>query len=129
LGNDSNNLAVAYSDRIKGDRGENIERAIAFFEAALQVYTRPAFSEYWAMTQNNLASAYLYRIKGDRGENIERAIAFYEAALQVYTRPAFPEYWARSQNNLAVAYDNLENPPPPKEKYQPTFSDAMQIPG
>jgi hypothetical protein len=30
-----NNLAIAYSDRIKGERGENIEKAIAFYEAAL----------------------------------------------------------------------------------------------
>ncbi|MBD0341850.1 MAG: tetratricopeptide repeat protein, partial [Microcoleus sp. Co-bin12] len=91
-------------DRIKGDRGENIERAIAFYEAALQVRTRPAFPEEWATTQNNLATAYLYRIKGDRGENLERAIAFYEAALQVRTRPAFPQDWAMTQNNLATAY-------------------------
>jgi predicted enzyme related to lactoylglutathione lyase len=95
-------LAIAYSDRIKGDRGENIERAIAFYEAALQVRTREAFPQDWAMTQNNLAIAYSDRIKGDRGENIERAIAFYEAALQVYTREAFPQDWAMTQNNLAT---------------------------
>ncbi|MEG4347093.1 hypothetical protein QUB70_28000, partial [Microcoleus sp. A003_D6] len=34
-----NSLGNAYSDRIKGDRGDNLERAIAFYEAALQVYT------------------------------------------------------------------------------------------
>ncbi|MEG4347095.1 CHAT domain-containing protein, partial [Microcoleus sp. A003_D6] len=101
-----NNLANAYLYRIKGDRGDNLERAIAFYEATLQVRTRPAFPEKWAMTQNNLANAYLYRIKGDRGDNLERAIAFYEAALQVYTRPAFPEYWATTQNNLGEAYRN-----------------------
>ncbi|MCZ0902574.1 tetratricopeptide repeat protein, partial [Microcoleus sp. HI-ES] len=79
----------AYNYRIKGDRGDNLEKAIAFYEAALQVYTRQAFPEYWALTQNNLANAYNYRIKGDRGDNLEKAIAFYEAALQVYTRQAF----------------------------------------
>ncbi|MEG5071281.1 CHAT domain-containing protein, partial [Microcoleus sp. B3-D2] len=94
----------AYNYRIKGDRGENIERAIAFYEAALQVRTRDAFPQDWAMTQNNLANAYNYRIKGDRGENIERAIAFYEAALKVRTRDAFPQYWAMTQHNLANAY-------------------------
>ncbi|MEG4094160.1 CHAT domain-containing protein, partial [Microcoleus sp. Pol8_D1] len=99
-----NNLALAYSDRIKGDRGENIERAIAFYEAALEVYTREAFPQDWALTQNNLATAYYSRIQGDRGENIERAIAFSEAALQVRTREAFLQYWAQTQNNLANAY-------------------------
>ncbi|MEG4986778.1 tetratricopeptide repeat protein, partial [Microcoleus sp. BR0-C5] len=86
--------------------GENIERAIAFYEAALQVRTRAAFPEYWATTQNNLAIAYKDRIKGDRGENIERAIAFYEAALQVRTRAAFPEDWAATQHNLGLAYND-----------------------
>jgi hypothetical protein len=31
-----NNLANAYRNRIKGERGENIEKAIAFYEAALK---------------------------------------------------------------------------------------------
>ncbi|MEG4794161.1 CHAT domain-containing protein, partial [Microcoleus sp. LAD1_D1] len=101
-----NNLAVAYSDRIKGEEGENIEKAIAFYEAALQVYTRDAFPQSWAMTQNNLANAYKNRIKGERGENIETAIAFYEATLQVSTRDAFPQDWAMTQNNLADAYSD-----------------------
>ena len=53
-----NDLAIAYSERIKGERGENIEKAIAFYEAALQVYTRDAFPQQWTQTQHNLASAY-----------------------------------------------------------------------
>ncbi|MBD2255382.1 hypothetical protein H6G14_29650, partial [Nostoc parmelioides FACHB-3921] len=35
-----NNLATAYSDRILGNRGENLEKAIAAYSAALEVYTR-----------------------------------------------------------------------------------------
>ena len=101
-----NNLAAAYSLRIKEDRGENIERAIAFYEAALQVRTRDASPQDWAMTQNNLAVAYSNRIRGERGENIEKAIAFYAAASEVYTRPAFPQQWAMIQNNLAAAYSD-----------------------
>ncbi|MEG4211297.1 CHAT domain-containing tetratricopeptide repeat protein, partial [Microcoleus sp. S13_B4] len=95
----------------------NLEKAMAFYEAALQVRTRPAFPQNWAGTQNNLGEAYRKRIKGDRGDNLEKAIAFYEAALQVYTREAFPQNWAGTQNNLGEAYrkrikgdrgDNLE---------------------
>jgi hypothetical protein len=63
-------LANAYKDRIKGERGENIEKAIAFYEAALQVYTRDAFPQQWVMTQNNLAAACSERIKGERGEDL-----------------------------------------------------------
>ncbi|MEG5220431.1 CHAT domain-containing protein, partial [Microcoleus sp. ARI1-A5] len=101
-----NNLAIAYSQKIKGDRGDNLEKAIAFYEAALQVYTRPTFPEYWAMTQNNLGEAYSQRIKGDRGDNLERAIAFFQAVLEVCTRKAFTQDLAVTKNNLLNAYRN-----------------------
>ncbi|MCS6792192.1 MAG: tetratricopeptide repeat protein [Oscillatoriaceae bacterium SKW80] len=50
-----NNLAVAYSDRVKGNRLENLERAITCYEKALKVYTLDAFPQEWAITQRNLA--------------------------------------------------------------------------
>ncbi|MHC5717554.1 MAG: CHAT domain-containing protein, partial [Nostoc sp.] len=101
-----NNLAIAYSDRIKGDRADNIENAIAAYIAALSVYTREVLPQQWAMTQNNLAAAYRDRIKGDRADNIEIAIAAYTAALSVRTREALPVDWATTQNNLANAYSD-----------------------
>ena len=101
-----NNLANAYSERIKGDRASNIEKAIDSCNAALQVRTREAFPQDWAMTQNNLAAAYSDRIKGDRASNIEKAIDSCNAALQVRTREAFPQHWAQTQNNLAAAYSD-----------------------
>ena len=110
-------LGNLYQQYPQGDRASNLEKAIADYEAALQVYTREAFPEQWAMTQNNLGNAYSDRIMGDRADNLEMAIADYEAALQVYTREAFPEQWAMTQNNLGNAYsdrirgdraDNLE---------------------
>src|SRR6476661_464025 len=100
------NQAAAYSDRIRGEKAENIELAIASCTAALTVYTRDAFPGYWAQTQNNLAAAYTYRIRGEKAENIEVAIASCTAALTVYTRDAFPGYWAQTQNNLGEAYRN-----------------------
>jgi CHAT domain-containing protein len=112
-----NNLATAYRGRIRGERADNLEQAIAASTLALQVYTREAFPQQWAMTQNNLAIAYLYRIRGERADNLEQAIAASTLALQVYTREAFPQEWAMTQNNLATAYrdrirgeraDNLE---------------------
>ncbi len=89
-----------------GNKASNIEIAIAGYEVALQIYTREALPENWAMTQNNLASAYFERIKGDRAENIEKAIAAATAASTVRTREALPEDWAITQNNLANAYCN-----------------------
>ncbi|MCT7978192.1 CHAT domain-containing protein [Laspinema olomoucense] len=87
-----------------GSRANNLEIAIAAYQAALEVCIRSAFPEDWAMTQNNLAIAYNDRIRGERGDNIEQAISCYQAALEVYTRTAFPEKWATTQNNLGNAY-------------------------
>jgi CHAT domain-containing protein len=101
-----NNLATAYTYRIRGEKAENIEQAIECYMNALDVYRRDAFPQDWATTQNNLANAYRERIRGERAENIELAIASYTNALDVYTRDAFPEQWAMTQNNLANAYSN-----------------------
>ncbi|MEG4291942.1 CHAT domain-containing protein, partial [Microcoleus sp. D2B6] len=99
-----NNLAIAYTYRIRGEEAENIELAIASYTAALTVLTPDAFPQDWAITQNNLGTAYRNRIRGEEAENIELAIASYTAALTVYTRDAFPLDWAATQNNLAIAY-------------------------
>ncbi len=94
-----------------GNRALNVELSIAAYGAALQVYTRDAFPQQWAMTQNNLGSAYRERIRGERADNLEQAIAAYEAALQVYTRDAFPQDWAMTQNNLGNAYSDAAKQP------------------
>jgi hypothetical protein len=38
-----NNLAFAYYERIRGERAENLEQAIALFQHALQIRTRENF--------------------------------------------------------------------------------------
>ena len=101
-----NNLGAAYSERIRGERAENLEQAIGHYQQALEVYTREAFPEQWAGTHNNLGNAYRSRIRGERAENLEQAIRHYEQALEVRTREAFPEQWATTHNNLGAAYGN-----------------------
>jgi len=98
------NLAIAYYSRIKGDRADNIEQAIGFYEQALTVMTQSAIPIDWAATTMNLAIAYSDRIKGDRADNIEQAIGFYEQALTVMTQSAMPVDWATTTMNLATAY-------------------------
>ncbi len=70
---------------IRGDRAENLEAAIAYYNKALLILKQSDFSQDWAMTQINLAAAYSERIRGDRAENIEAAIAHCKNALLVYT--------------------------------------------
>ena len=85
-----NNLGNAYRNQPTGDRGENLRRAIACYEAALRVYTEADFPTAWAMTQNNLGAAYADLPTGDRGESLRRAIACYEAACGSTPRPTSP---------------------------------------
>jgi len=100
-----NNLGVAYSDLATGDRGENLVKATACYEAALRVWTERDFPVDWAMTQNNLGI--VYSKIGDSTENGANAIACYEAALRVYNELDFPVDWAMTQNNLGNAYGYL----------------------
>lgn len=104
-----NNLANAYSKRIRGDWVENLERSIKSYRAALKVITQMDLPIDWATTQNNLATIYSYRIKGDKAENLKRSIECYESALQIYTQTDFPIDWAMTQNNLAIVYRSAEN--------------------
>ena len=66
-----------------GDRGENLARAIACYEAALRVYTEEAAPLDYAMTQNNLGMTYLYLPTGDRTANLQQALEHAEAALRI----------------------------------------------
>jgi CHAT domain-containing protein/predicted LPLAT superfamily acyltransferase len=117
-------LANAYLDRIKGDRAENLEKAVKIYESALEVYTKENSPRDWAGTQNNIANAYSERIRGDKAENLEKAIEGYQSALEVYTKENFPTDWANTQNNIANAYserirgDKAENLEKAIEGYQ-----------
>jgi tetratricopeptide (TPR) repeat protein len=112
-----NNLAAAYSERIRGDKAENLELAIAAYTEALKVRTFDNSPEDWATTQHNLALAYTKRIRGDKAENLELAIATCNEALKVRTIDRIPLGWANTKNTLACDYaerikgdkaDNLE---------------------
>ena len=65
------NRASAYLERIRGDRADNVETAIAGHDAALEVRTREAMPVEWADVQLNRANAYAERIRGDRAGNLE----------------------------------------------------------
>jgi CHAT domain-containing protein/tetratricopeptide (TPR) repeat protein len=97
-------LGSAYVSRATGVRADNLEKGVAYLEAALQVFTREASPLNWVATNNNLANAYQARIRGERADNQERAIAHFEAALTVVTRETHPLQWAQLQNNLGVVY-------------------------
>jgi len=52
------NLGMAYRERIKGEKNDNIRRAIACYTKALQVFEHDTSSTDWARLQQALAIAY-----------------------------------------------------------------------
>jgi len=111
------NLCINIAQFPLGSRANNVEIAITGYYTILEVYTRKALPEYWAILQNNLGLAYSDRIRGERADNLELAIVALNQSLGVYTREVFPCQWANAQNSLGIAYcqrirgeraDNLE---------------------
>ncbi|OAD19989.1 TPR repeat-containing protein [Candidatus Thiomargarita nelsonii] len=110
-------LSNSYAQNPLDNRADNLEKAIEYYQAALQVRTPEDMPVDWATTMNNLAIAYQNRLRGTRADNLEKAIEGYQAALQVITQKDMPVEWASTMNNLANAYsdrirgtraDNLE---------------------
>ncbi|MCG6138905.1 MAG: tetratricopeptide repeat protein [Nostoc sp. LLA-1] len=99
-----NNLGNSYRHRIKGDKAENIEIAIACYQAATKVFIQINYLQAWADVKNNLGLAYLERIQENKKQNIELAILAFEEACKVFTKEAFPNEWATTQNNLGITY-------------------------
>lgn len=98
-------LANALLERSLGDRSENLERAIAYYQEALLLPEVVAKATWWAELQNNLGNAYLERIVGDRSGNVEQAIACHTAALRIRAEES-QELWAMTMCNLGNDYRN-----------------------
>ncbi|MEG3971170.1 CHAT domain-containing protein [Microcoleus sp. T2B6] len=99
-------VAEAIQKFPQGSQANNLEIAIAGYEAALPILSHHENQLIWAAAQNHLATAYLNRIRGSRAFNIERAIQSYQNTLQVHTRMNLPAEWAGIQMNLGNAYSN-----------------------
>lgn len=104
LGSTFNNLASLYLRRRRGDREENLARAITYGEKALALRSRQDDPRAWAQTVHNLALAWARRFAGDRAENLETAIGLFRSALEVRTREASPWDWADTIDALGSAF-------------------------
>jgi CHAT domain-containing protein/tetratricopeptide (TPR) repeat protein len=90
-----------------GDRAENIEHALGYYQEALEIQAErepEGARHYWSITRVGLANAYYERIVGERADNIERAIEGYQAALAANPHGQPSTRWAEIQYNLAVCY-------------------------
>lgn len=97
-------LADAYFERIKGEKLENLEKAIDICLNSLKYNYREISPKLWAYIKRSLGNVYIYRIKGDKGENLEKAINTFNQTLEVATYNVDPDGWASIQNCLGTAY-------------------------
>ena len=110
-------LAVAYQQRLGGDRAGQMEAALASCEEALQVYTLSDNPYHYAILQVTLGNAYRERAVGTQRGNLEQALAFYGEALRIFTQSDLSYEYALVQHGLGQTYqlriegerqDNLE---------------------
>ncbi len=94
-----NNLGEAYRNRIRGDKPQNLEKAVVVLQDALP-YIAEEFPELRAAIQNNLGLAYK-----DQGQ-IDNAIAVHKEALKFYSTQGLSAKWADTQNYLGNAYSD-----------------------
>ncbi|NMQ21095.1 tetratricopeptide repeat protein [Candidatus Competibacter phosphatis] len=71
-----NNLAAAYSDRIRGERAENLEQAIQAYRSSLEIYRPEAFPQDSRRAARNLGNLYSAQ------QRWTEAAAAYRQALQ-----------------------------------------------
>jgi len=100
-------LGNAYQGRIRGNRAENLARAIRCYEEALRFRTPETAPLDYATTQNNLGEAYRNLPTGDRATNLAHAIQCYQETLRFHTPETAPLQYATTQNNLGNAYFGL----------------------
>jgi len=98
-----NNLGLAWTESLDGDRGENLRQAIAAFNSAPGGLACDGDPVLRAKLQTNLGIAWLDMGTGYRVGNLNNAIVAFRLALAVYTRDGHPLEWAMAQNKLGKA--------------------------
>ncbi len=99
-------LGAAYSDRIRGDRAQNLEAAIAAFTASLEVSTRQAFPVDWAETTFNVALLYAQMALSAFEQNdttqgqrlLHQALTEMQSTLIIFTADGFPDMHQRAND-------------------------------
>jgi hypothetical protein len=51
------NLGLAYFDRTKGERWENLQRSIECYHKSLEVFTKDKFQKRWQINQEDLSQS------------------------------------------------------------------------
>lgn len=108
-----NNLGVAYAERIQGDAGENINKAIQNFQDVIKIWSLNNLWD-WILIRRNLGGAYLRRLEGDLEDNIKIAIQYFTEALKVCF---YPLQSAHLLQLMGIAYLKYSEVNLTQEKY------------
>lgn len=113
------NLAVAFQNRVSGERASNLRRSIDCHEAALTIYTEEAFPEKHARTMHNLGQVYFI---GGSQEDLDKAIACGRKAISIRQAIGGPEL-VDSLHNLGISEAKAGQ----FESASATFEDAFTM--
>jgi tetratricopeptide (TPR) repeat protein len=91
-----NNLAVAYSNRIRGDKGENLEKAVMCYQNAMKGYETAG--DWLNAAEMGLT---LGKMEADRGAWYQ-GLAYLEKSLQIYRQ--FDDLKSRADTIYQVAH-------------------------
>jgi hypothetical protein len=99
------NLGLAYVNRIKGDRIENLERSIECFNKSLEIYTQKEFPDKWKINQDDL-------------EKSQRLIELSPEQRQSPAGNKFSFDWGLSKEitNRSGIYQKSKNTKPKRER-------------
>ena len=96
--------AIAYWQRIAGDKQQNLDRAMADCEAALTIYSMQTYPNQRAMVLNNRAMIRMEHGHGDLGDSIEQSINDQLEVLNVLQKETRPLEWAQAHLSCAILY-------------------------
>ncbi|MGK7899028.1 MAG: tetratricopeptide repeat protein [Xenococcus sp. (in: cyanobacteria)] len=101
-----NNLGTTYSNRIRGERADNLEKAEGYFKQALEIARNLNYQDIEADLLNNLGTTYINRIRGERADNLEKAKNYFKQALKLARQLGNPSSEASVITNLGSVYSN-----------------------
>ena len=95
---------LEYLSKEEGNKSENIEKAIGYFEKAVEKYSRVEQPIEWSTAKGLLASAYHQRLEGQKSNNLEKGISYLKEAMKECNREKFPQQWGIFTDFLGYLY-------------------------
>jgi CHAT domain-containing protein/tetratricopeptide (TPR) repeat protein len=100
-------LAIVWSERIRGDRAENLERSVGLFRDAIGLLTPASPPDLHAMMRTNLAMALMRTERDDRSATLREAAQLCRTALEYRSPERDAVNWAYTQLNLGEVLQEL----------------------